>query len=46
VPTKGAGHYFASMDDAIMAFEQGLVELHAKVWLRFDGPVESDAQYG
>ncbi|WOD40725.1 DNA-directed RNA polymerase subunit gamma [Nodosilinea sp. E11] len=39
---KGEGHYFASMDDAIMAFEQGLVDLHAKVWLRFDGEVESD----
>jgi DNA-directed RNA polymerase subunit beta' len=39
---KGAGQYFASMEDAIMAFEQGLVGLHAKVWLRFDGPVESD----
>ncbi|HSM82392.1 MAG TPA: DNA-directed RNA polymerase subunit gamma [Nodosilinea sp.] len=40
--TKGAGHYFAGMEDAIMAFEQGLVDLHAKVWLRFDGEVESD----
>jgi DNA-directed RNA polymerase beta' subunit len=40
--TKGAGHYFASMEDAIMAFEQDLVALHAKVWLRFDGEVESD----
>ncbi|PSN11672.1 DNA-directed RNA polymerase subunit gamma [filamentous cyanobacterium CCP5] len=40
--TKGEGHYFASMEDAIMAFEQGLVALHAKVWLRFDGEVESD----
>ncbi|MBD2426624.1 DNA-directed RNA polymerase subunit gamma [Phormidium sp. FACHB-1136] len=40
--TKGEGHYFASMEDAIMAFEQGLVDLHAKVWLRYDGPVESD----
>jgi DNA-directed RNA polymerase subunit beta' len=39
---KGADQYFGSMDDAIMAFEQGLVDLHAKVWLRFDGPVESD----
>jgi DNA-directed RNA polymerase subunit beta' len=28
------------MEDAIMAFEQGLVGLHAKVWLRFDGPVK------
>jgi DNA-directed RNA polymerase subunit beta' len=30
------------MEDAIMAFEQGLVDLHAKVWLRYDGLVESD----
>ncbi|MGG6238995.1 DNA-directed RNA polymerase subunit gamma [Nodosilinea sp. AN01ver1] len=40
--TKGEGHYFANMEDAIMAFEQGLIDLHAKVWLRFDGEVESD----
>ncbi|MBE9108649.1 DNA-directed RNA polymerase subunit gamma [Nodosilinea sp. LEGE 07298] len=39
---KGEGHYFASMEDAIMAFEQGVVDLHSKVWLRFDGEVESD----
>ena len=39
---KGEGHYFAGMEDAIMAYEQGLVDLHAKVWLRFDGEVESD----
>jgi DNA-directed RNA polymerase subunit beta' len=40
--TKGEGHYFGSMEDAIMAFEQGVVDLHSKVWLRFDGEVESD----
>ncbi|MGF1517757.1 MAG: DNA-directed RNA polymerase subunit gamma [Nodosilinea sp.] len=40
--TRGEGHYFAGMEDAIMAFEQGIVDLHAKVWLRFDGEVESD----
>ncbi|TVQ05536.1 MAG: DNA-directed RNA polymerase subunit gamma [Leptolyngbya sp. DLM2.Bin27] len=40
--TKGAGSYFGGMEDAIMAFEQGLVDLHSKVWLRFDGEVESD----
>ncbi len=39
---KGEGHYFGSMEDAIMAFEQGVVDLHSKVWLRFDGEVESD----
>ncbi|ASC72761.1 DNA-directed RNA polymerase subunit gamma [Halomicronema hongdechloris C2206] len=39
---KGDERYFASMEDAILAFEHGLVDLHAKVWLRYDGPVESD----
>ncbi|MEM6352745.1 MAG: DNA-directed RNA polymerase subunit gamma [Cyanobacteria bacterium P01_D01_bin.14] len=39
---KGAGQYFANMDDAIVAYDQGLVDLHADVWLRFDGPVETD----
>jgi len=38
----GAGRYFASMEDAIAAYEQGVVDLHAKVWLRFDGDVETD----
>jgi DNA-directed RNA polymerase subunit beta' len=35
---KGGGRYFGSMDDAIRTFEQGLVDLHASVWLRL--PVE------
>ncbi len=37
---KGAGHYFANFNDTIIAYEQGLVDLHAKVWVRFDGKVE------
>jgi DNA-directed RNA polymerase subunit beta' len=41
---KGAGKYFRSMEDAMMAFEQGLVDLHAEVWLRFDGPIEGDSE--
>ncbi|MBD2092832.1 DNA-directed RNA polymerase subunit gamma [Microcoleus sp. FACHB-1515] len=40
--TLGAGRYFANLDDAIIAYEQGLVDLHAYVWVRFDGKVESD----
>jgi len=39
--TKGAGRYFASMDDAVIAYEQGQVDLHAYVWVRFDGEVET-----
>lgn len=39
--TKGAGRYFSSLDDAIMAYEQNQVDLHAKVWVRFDGQVDT-----
>ncbi len=39
---KGAGKTFSSMEDAILAFEQGIVDLHAEVWLRFDGIVDGD----
>jgi len=38
---KGAEHYFASLDDAIKAYEQKQVDVHAKVWVRYDGPVET-----
>ena len=38
---NGAGRYFANMEDAIAAYEQGNVDLHAKVWLRFEGIVET-----
>ncbi|MGB3574453.1 MAG: DNA-directed RNA polymerase subunit gamma [Phormidesmis sp.] len=38
---KGAGRYFANMDDAIAAYEQGAIDLHAKVWLRFLGTIET-----
>lgn len=40
--TKGAGKYFASLDDVIMAFQQEQIDLHAYVYVRFDGDVESD----
>jgi DNA-directed RNA polymerase subunit beta' len=33
---KGAGTYFSNMEDAVRAYEQGLVELHSLVWLRLD----------
>ena len=38
---KGAGRYFANMEDAIAAYDQGNGDLHAKVWLRFDGVVDT-----
>ncbi len=43
---KGAGRYYGSMNDAIMAYEQDQIDLHAYVWVRFDGPVEQDSDEG
>ena len=39
--TKGEGRRFGSMDDALKAFEQGQLDLHAYVWLRYEGEVET-----
>lgn len=39
--TKGADTYYGNLDDALRAYEQGLVDLHAKIWVRFDGEVDS-----
>lgn len=39
---NGAERYYASLDDAIMAYEQQQVDLHAYVYVRFDGDVETD----
>ena len=39
---QGEGRYFSSFDDVIIAYEQTLVDLHAYVWVRFDGLVETD----
>ena len=38
----GGDRYFSSLEDAIMAYEQKQVHIHAKVWVRFDGLVDSE----
>ncbi|UFP93972.1 DNA-directed RNA polymerase subunit gamma [Gloeobacter morelensis] len=40
--TKGSGKYFSSSEDAVIAYNQGMIDLHAKIWLRFEGEVETD----
>jgi DNA-directed RNA polymerase subunit beta' len=40
--TKGAGRYFSNLDDVILAYNQNLIDIHAYVWVRFDGAVESE----
>jgi DNA-directed RNA polymerase subunit beta' len=39
---KGSERYFASLDDALKALDQGVVDLHAYVWIRYDDEVESE----
>ncbi|NEQ20422.1 MAG: DNA-directed RNA polymerase subunit gamma [Microcoleus sp. SIO2G3] len=38
---KETNRYFANLDDAVKAYEQKQVDLHAYVWVRFDGVVDS-----
>ena len=40
---KGAGGYYSSLNDVVMAYEQKQVDLHAYVYVRYDGEVEQDA---
>ncbi|MFM2313375.1 MAG: hypothetical protein RLZZ04_2651, partial [Cyanobacteriota bacterium] len=39
---RGAGRRFGNLDDAIKAYEQGQIDLHARVWLRYEGEVVTD----
>ncbi|MBV6621790.1 MAG: DNA-directed RNA polymerase subunit gamma [Rivularia sp. (in: Bacteria)] len=41
--SKGAGGYYASLNDVVMAYEQEQVDLHAYIYVRYDGEVEQDA---
>jgi DNA-directed RNA polymerase subunit beta' len=34
--------YFANMDEILLAYNSGQLELHASIWLRFNGIVETD----
>ncbi len=40
--TKGADGYYSNLDDALRAYEQGIVDLHAYIWVRYEGDVETD----
>nr|QUE28797.1 RNA polymerase beta' subunit [Porphyropsis coccinea] len=41
---KGGGQYFSNIDDAIKAYEQGKVDTHAYIWVRFNGEVSDSYQ--
>ena len=35
------GRYFSGLDDAVKAYEQGILNIHAKVWVRYGGEVDT-----
>ena len=39
---KGSGHYFSSLEDVIKAYEQRVVDLHAQIWVRYEGEMVSE----
>jgi DNA-directed RNA polymerase subunit beta' len=39
---KDQKRFFANLDDAIKAYQQGHIDLHSYIWLRYDGNVETD----
>lgn len=40
--TKGAGVYFSNLDDVVRAYEQREVDLHAYIWVRYQGSVRTE----
>ncbi len=39
--TKGAGVHFSNLEDVVRAYEQREVDLHAYVWVKYDGQVRT-----
>nr|SCW22982.1 RNA polymerase beta-subbunit [Nemalion sp. H.1444] len=38
---KGSGQYFASLEDALLAYQQSIINLHSYIWVRFDGDISN-----
>jgi DNA-directed RNA polymerase subunit beta' len=43
---KESSQYYGSLEEAVVAYDQGQIKLHTYVWVRFDGVVESDEAEG
>ena len=38
---RGTGKYFGCVEDVLMAYNQSLIDLHALIWVRWSGSIES-----
>ena len=36
----GSSHYFANLDDVILAYNQNKIDLHSSIWIRYNGSTE------
>nr|YP_009398901.1 RNA polymerase b'-subunit [Cliftonaea pectinata]ARW67992.1 RNA polymerase b'-subunit [Cliftonaea pectinata] len=45
--SQGEGHFFSSLQDAILSYENSQISLHSFIWVRFNGTVDksSDSNY-
>ena len=41
---KGEGRYFANFDDVVIAYEQKELDIHANIWVRFEGIIEGQGE--
>lgn len=41
--SKGHGHFFASLQDVIMSYENAQIALHSFIWVRFNGLIDETA---
>lgn len=40
--SKGKGRYFANFEDALRAYEEGHLDVHSRIWVRYQGEVETE----
>jgi len=40
----GSNHYFANLEDVILAYNQEQIELHSSIWVRYTKPLENPTQ--
>lgn len=38
---QGSSHYFANLEDVILAYNQEQIELHSSIWVRYNKPLDN-----
>ena len=39
----GSNHYFADLEDVLLAYNQDQIEIHSSIWVRYSNPVNQDS---